>query len=463
MTQAEALDLLVMGENIFLTGQAGSGKTYLLNKYVGFLKKNKIPVAVTASTGIAATHIGGITIHSWSGIGIKNTLSEKHLLRIISNPRIRIQIESAKVLVIDEISMLHSYRLDMINKICKKVRHSEEPFGGLQVIFCGDFFQLPPIDEDGSGEPRFAFRADAWEELNLKICYLDEQHRQWDEDFLRVLNDIRLGELSEFTFETLATRLNKSIEGSILPTKLYTHNADVDAINNFDLGKIAKTEHHFKMESTGDKKLVEALVKGCLAPADLIVKEGAVVMFVKNNQPKGYINGTLGIVCGFDSEDGYPIVQTHAGKKIVATPSSWVLEDNDIVLAEISQVPLRLAWAITVHKSQGMSLDLAEIDLSKSFALGMGYVALSRVRSLGGIKLLGINQMAFMVDKNVGEMDLMFKKMSETGAVELHKLGQNEIKSRQEKYLRGILRGEFNTKSKESAAMDLINKFFGKN
>jgi hypothetical protein len=190
-------------------------------------------------------------------------------------------------------------------------------------------------------------------------------------------------------------------------------------------------------------------MKGCLAPVDLIIKEGAAVMFVKNNQSKGYINGTLGIVVGFDQEDGYPIVQTYSGKRVLASPTSWILENDDIILAEISQITLRLAWAITVHKSQGMSLDLAEIDLSKSFALGMGYVALSRVRALAGIKLLGINQMAFMVDKNIGEMDSLLKKMSDSEVSELSKLGQEEIKVRQEAYLKRILPDEFNTKSKK--------------
>lgn len=461
MTQAQALELLAMGENVFLTGQAGSGKTYILNKYVRFLKKNNIPVAITATTGIAATHIGGITIHSWSGIGIKNSLTPKQLSQILKNPRTQSQIKDAKVLVIDEISMLHSYRLDMVNKICKFVRHSEEPFGGLQVILCGDFFQLPPITEEDFQKSSFAFKAEAWAELNLKICYLTEQHRQQDEEFLQVLNGIRSQDLSERTFELLSSRLNKPIESTITPTKLYTHNTDVDAINNLELSYINSPQKQFAMYTKGEKKLVETLMKGCLAPAELILKVGASVMFVKNNKQKGYINGTLATVVGFDKEDGYPIVKTHSGREITAAPQSWILEDNEIILAEISQIPLRLAWAITVHKSQGMSLDMAVIDLSKSFALGMGYVALSRVRTLSGIKLLGINQMAFRVDAEVSELDFELKEMSEEVVSYLKDLGPKEIKKRQEAYIAGILPEDFNPKSKESAISEIFTKFFG--
>lgn len=459
MTQAEALDLLMMGHNVYLTGQAGSGKTYLLNEYVKFLKKNKVMVAVTASTGIAATHLNGATIHSWSGIGIKKDITEKEIFRLNSNPRIRLRLQSAKVLIIDEISMFHSYLLDMVNRICKVIRNNPQPFGGLQVILCGDFFQLPPVGDENKPETSFAYKSEAWQELNLKICYLDEQHRQWDEEFLKVLNDIRMQTLDESTFEKLSKRKNASLPYNIYPTKLYTHNVDVDAINAFALSKIDKKEFSYEMQSTGNPKLVDVLKKGCLAPGTLVLKEGAVVMFVKNNPGKGYINGTLGKVIEFDS-DKYPVVETYSGKEIVATPTSWTFEENDVVLAEISQVPLRLAWAITVHKSQGMSLDVAEVDLSKSFTYGMGYVALSRLRSLDGLRLLGINQMALKVDNEVAEIDTLFKTLSKQESVELHELGSDEIKLRQKTYLEKILpTGE---DARDDTLKNLFNKFFGR-
>lgn len=449
-----------MGNNIFLTGQAGSGKTYLLNEYVKFLKKNKVGVAVTASTGIAATHLSGSTIHSWSGIGIKKEMTDHDIARLNSNSVARLRIQSPKVLVIDEISMFHSYRLDTVNRVCKIIRNNPLPFGGLQVILCGDFFQLPPISDEGYPRFSFAYKSEAWNELDLKLCYLDEQHRQWDEEFLQLLNDIRSRDVNEGTFEKLSKRINGVLPANVSPTKLYSHNVDVDAINNLELKKINKAEITYQMVASGKKSLVDGLKKGCLAPENLVLKEGAVVMFVKNNPGKGYINGTLGKVVGFDT-DKYPIVKLASGREIVATPSSWILEENDKILAEINQVPLRLAWAITVHKSQGMSLDAAEIDLSKSFDFGMGYVALSRLRSLEGLRLLGINNMAFRVNDEIGEMDLEFKKLSQEAASELKQLGAKEIKLRHNTFLREIISAETDAKSGD-ALNDLFNKFFGK-
>lgn len=459
MTQNEALDLLMTGHNIFLTGQAGSGKTYLVNEYVKFLKKNKIGVSVTASTGIAATHLNGSTIHSWSGIRINKEMTDKDIYRLQANANARARILAPKVLIIDEISMFHSYRLDAVNKVCKVIRNNPEPFGGLQVILCGDFFQLPPVNDEDYPESSFAYKSDSWEELDLRICYLDEQHRQWDEDYLRVLNDIRSREVGEGTFEKLASRINGKIANDVYPTKLYSHNIDVDGINNFELSKINKPEFVYEMQAEGKKELVEALKKGCLAPENLVLKEGAVVMFVKNNPGKGYINGTLGKVIDFDS-DKYPIVETYSGKEVVATPTSWTFEESDVKLAEISQVPLRLAWAITVHKSQGMSLDVAEVDLSKSFTYGMGYVALSRLRSLEGLRLLGINQMALQVDSEVAEIDLVFKEQSKEQASELKKLSGESLKLIQREFLNKILPKEDQLKS-EDTIKALFQKFFG--
>ena len=181
-------------------------------------------------------------------------------------------------------------------------------------------------------------------------------------------------------------------------------------------------------------------------------------MFVKNNPGKGYINGNLGKVVDFDSEK-YPIAETYAGKKVVAHPTNWILEENDVVLAEISQVPLRLAWAITVHKSQGMSLDAAEVDLSKAFSYGMGYVALSRLKSLSGLRLLGINQTALQVDNDIAEIDLVFKKDSRSAATKLNNLSSQELKLRQKAYLNKIFPKDDQLTS-ERTLKNLFNKFF---
>jgi ATP-dependent exoDNAse (exonuclease V) alpha subunit len=405
MTQSEALEILQAGENVFLTGPAGSGKTFVLNKFVRYLKDNKIRVGVTASTGIAATHLGGLTIHSWAGIGIKEFLSRYEIEDLLNNEKVVGRIQAARVLIIDEISMLPPNVLEMVNHVCQAVRQSIAPFGGLQFVACGDFFQLPPITRDG-GPKKFAFESEAWLKAQMKICYLEEQHRQEDEDFLKILNEIRGDKVSAWAREKLNSRLQKKIEGFDKPTKLYTHNLDVDRINKQELGKIIAKPKTYDMTAKGAKNLVENLKRGCLAPEELVLKIGAIVMFVRNKFSGAtpvYVNGTMGTVVGFNGSN-LPIILTRHGK-VEAEKASWTIEDGGGVKAEIIQLPLKLAWAITVHKSQGLSLDCAEIDLSGCFEPGMGYVALSRVRTLDGLKLLGLNELSLKVSERILEFD----------------------------------------------------------
>lgn len=436
MTQNEALDILKLGHNVYLTGPAGSGKTFLLNQYINFLKNKKVGVGITASTGIAATHMNGRTIHSWAGLGIKDEITDDHLLKLLRNINFRIRFLNTKVLIIDEVSMIHSFRLDMVDKVCRAFKNNELPFGGLQVILSGDFFQLPPVCKNGEDDS-FVHTSKAWENMNIKVCYLTEQFRQQDLNFLAVLNDIRSNEISDTSLGLLTSRINKSVASDLTPTKLYTHNVDVDAINNFELKKINSEPKIYTMQCRGEKHLIESLKGGCLAPEELILKKDAVVMFVKNNFDKGYVNGTLGEVIDFDEED-YPVIKTVKGGEIAARPTSWTIEENDTIKAEISQVPLRLAWAITVHKSQGMSLDAAEIDLSKSFTFGMGYVALSRVRTLDGIKLMGLNDLALQINKDVVDLDKQLYQMSETVANDLHKMSWLKKRREQKHFLQKV-------------------------
>lgn len=419
MTQKEALKILKSGRNVFLTGQAGSGKTYVLNEYIGFLRKKKRSVGITASTGIAATHLNGMTIHAWTGMGILNELTEKALKKILRKRRLQGRIRNAQVLIIDEISMLSARRLDIAAEIVRMFRGAWEPFGGMQVVLCGDFFQLPPVnkrDEERTGQ--FAYHSRAWKELNLNVCYLTEQHRQKDVRYLEVLQAIRTNTADEQAWNILKQRFQSEANTR---TKLYTHNIDVDQVNNKELAKLEGEETIFRMHSSGPIALVKVLHKNCLANEVLGLKERALVMFLRNNIDKGYVNGTLGVVEGFN-EEGYPIVRTKQKKSIEVLPEEWRIEDEEgKVLAIIQQLPLRLAWAITVHKSQGMTLDTAEMDLSKCFELGMGYVALSRVRTLEGIYLRGINDLALKVSEEAVEMDKEFQRRSEEVAAEFHK------------------------------------------
>lgn len=436
MTQAEALDILKLGHNVYLTGPAGSGKTYLLNKYIKYLRAKDIPVAVTASTGIAATHMNGMTIHSWARLGIKDELSKSDLRKMLHDDRLNRRFSKTKVLIIDEVSMLHSFRLDMVDRVLREFRPNHLPFGGIQVILCGDFFQLPPVSRDG-GSREFVHASQAWQEMDIKVCYLEEQHRQEDQDFLTLLNEIRANDVSQLTQERLNARFQADIPGVSSPTKLYTHNANVEAINDARLEELPGIAEVYDMTSRGDKRLIETLTKSCLAPEELRLKKGAAVMFVKNNFEKGYVNGTLGEVVSFDSERR-PVVKTVRGKKITAVTEQWSVVENERTLASVSQIPLRLAWAITVHKSQGMSLDAAEIDLSRSFEPGMGYVALSRVRTLRGIKLMGANQMALRINEEALQLDGDLRQASQESLTELRRLKKDEMEKSQKGFIASL-------------------------
>ena len=393
-----------MGQNVYLTGSAGSGKTYVLKQYISYLKSLDVEVGITASTGIAATHLEGITIHAWSGLGIRNKLSIVDLDAMEQRSYLWKRFEKVKVLIIDEISMLHHFRLDLVDQVLRHFKRRAEPFGGIQIILCGDFFQLPPIVKNGE-EGKFAFEARAWKEMNMKVCYLHEQHRQSDDQLLTVLNAIRSNTADEDTLEILMSRFKKDVEvgRDIEPTKLYTHNRDVESINQTELSKLRGPYKIYAMESRGKGPILEILKKSILAPEQLILKEGTRVLFVKNNFEAGYVNGTLGTVIGFEAAG--PVVETLSGKRIVVSPATWIVEEDGKMKAEVTQLPLRLAWAITVHKSQGMSLEAAEIDLTNSFERGMGYVALSRLTSLEGLKLLGLNNIAMSVSEEILEFD----------------------------------------------------------
>jgi hypothetical protein len=442
MTQKEALDILKTGRSAFLTGAAGSGKTHVLREYIKYLNEHEVPVGITASTGIAATHMGGVTIHAWSGIGVRAALGDADIDAIVEKQYLRSRFDKAGVLIIDEVSMLHHFRLDLVDRVLRKAKGVDEPFGGIQVVFCGDFFQLPPVARMGEEPARFAYHSEAWKALNPAILYLHESHRQEDEAFLRVLHAIRAGDAAEDWSgigETLMDRFKAEVEGNVPPTKLYTHNKDVDAENERELDTLPGEASEFYMDSRGREMVVATLKKGCLAPEVLRLKPGAKVMFVKNNFEAGYANGTLGIVkkCSSQGGDGEVgtgeiVVETSSGQEIVVEPEAWSVEDGGKLIAEINQFPLRLAGAITIHKSQGMSLDAAEVDLSNTFERGMGYVALSRVRTLGGLSIKGMNPTALAIHEEALEIDRAFKDASEEALVWLEELGEKGKKAAQE-------------------------------
>jgi ATP-dependent exoDNAse (exonuclease V) alpha subunit len=410
MIQKRALELLKEGNNVFLTGPAGSGKTFVLQEFIQWLKQENKDVAITASTGIAATHIEGTTIHSWAGIGIKDTLTDVDRLLMQKRPYLHERFLDTEVLIIDEVSMLDGKRLDLINEVCQLFKRSIRPFGGMQIVLCGDLFQLPPITKKGQN-PDFVFYSSAWKNSELKVCYLSEQYRQSDEKLSKILAELRENSVTQSSKDILMERSNMVDDFIDYSTKLYTHNVNVDEMNQKHLHELDGRKKTFYLSAEGEEKVIEKAIKGCLAPEELDLKEGAVVMFVKNNYGKGYVNGSMGIVVGY-SVAGFPIVQLKNGKEIEAVPESWSVREGEEVLSEIEQVPLRLAWAITIHKSQGMTLDAAQMDLSRCFEPGMGYVALSRLKSLDGLYLIGINDQALKINEEVLRYDASLKQDS---------------------------------------------------
>ena len=492
MRQSSALDILKTGQNVFLTGSAGSGKTYTLNQYIDYLRARRVPVAVTASTGIAATHMNGTTIHSWSGIGIKDELTDRDLSTLSRKQFLADRLKDTAVLVIDEISMLHAKQLNLVSQVLKHIRKNDKAFGGIQVVVAGDFFQLPPIGSKGeTNREKFAFMSEAWLDAKFHICYLSEQHRQVSDaangglDLDDILNQIRRQEVTFEAIAALEATYDQSVD--IKRTRLYTHNLNVNKINDKELASLDGEMMRFEATATGDSKLVETLKKTVRTQDELILKVGAKVMFIKNNAELGVSNGTMGELIGFaavkiddkDSSDALieddssddvdeeaagekttkgkksaakkdkekpkskkpttqkmPVVRLNSGREVIAEPEEWIIEDETgDVLASYLQVPLCLAWAITIHKSQGMTLDAAEIDLSRTFELGQGYVALSRLKSLSGLQLLGMNDMSLQLDPLARGADKRFLVLSEEADANYAMLDEESMQQAHEKFV----------------------------
>ncbi|WP_413519834.1 AAA family ATPase [Psychrobacter glacincola] len=492
MRQSSALDILKTGQNVFLTGSAGSGKTYTLNQYIDYLRARRVPVAVTASTGIAATHMSGTTIHSWSGIGIKDELTDRDLTNLSRKQFLADRLKDTAVLIIDEISMLHAKQINLVSQVLKHVRKNDKAFGGIQVVVAGDFFQLPPIGSKGeSNREKFAFMSEAWLDAKFHICYLSEQHRQVSEaangglDLDDILNQIRRQEVTFEAIAALEATFDQNVD--IKRTRLYTHNLNVNKINDKELADLSGEMMRFEATSVGDTKLVETLKKTVRTQDDLVLKVGSKVMFIKNNTELGVSNGTMGELIGFaavkidDDKDNsddlieaddesidsdktikgkgkkatkdkdsdkkqpktkkpttqkMPVVRLNTGREVIAEPEEWIIEDETgEVLASYEQVPLCLAWAITIHKSQGMTLEAAEIDLSRTFELGQGYVALSRLKSLAGLQLLGMNDMSLQLDPLARGADKRFLVLSDEADANYAMLDEESMTQAHEKFI----------------------------
>lgn len=430
--QRAVFDCASQGRSVFFSGSAGTGKSLLLRHIISRLREQYTEegqVAVCAATGIAAVNIGGTTVHSWAGVGIGEG-SPDSLLESVSKRHRTVKCWTrARALVIDEISMLDGALLDALEFIARKVRCNERVFGGLQLVLCGDFFQLPPI---GLGKGKhWCFMATSWEKLVPQEQQFVLQHvfRQSEASFVALLDEVRYGgKLSPQTCNVLKATANNTFGGGIEPTRLCSMNVDVDLLNETRLEKLSGQLMSFAAADGGQQPYLSQIQKNCTAPDTLKLKVGAQVMLLKNiDAASGLVNGARGIVQGFEQghgkpgllgklereqEPGLPIVAMHTvstsanGGGIVTRTiqrEEWTVEVSGKVVAQRQQIPLRLAWAISIHKSQGMTIDALEADLGSIFEYGQAYVALSRATSLARLRVLNFDANRVKSDPQVVE------------------------------------------------------------
>ena len=386
MTIEEQFDSLVAaGENVFLTGAGGTGKTTLTRRMIA---RDPDRFAVTASTGIAALNAGGSTLHRWSGmmLGPRDGESDEHCLAdLMNDPRRSVwkgfeRIRSCQSLVIDEISMLNGRTLDFLDFMCRKLRRNDIPFGGIQIIVVGDHCQLPPVTKNGHYD--WSFQSKAWKEAQIKVVHLTEVKRQNDMEFVRALSEFRIGVMGSASANLLRSRIARFPDANL--TRIFSHNAMVDKWNDYRLGEIESEPTVFEAELTGPESQQQFLIKNLSAPRQLVLKKSARVMFVVNSTEGGYVNGQTGVVADLGSRR---ILVESNGRLMTVEPFKWQFDSKDKTSATFTQFPLRLASAITVHRSQSLTLDSAYIDVRAAREPGQAYVALSRVRTLSGLHL----------------------------------------------------------------------------
>ena len=380
------LDLATAGENTFLTGPAGSGKSYLVRDYL----KRHPDTHVVASTGVAALNVGGMTVHRWSGMMLgpaKGQDFEKFYAQLArdAKPNVRAafnRVRGCKRLVIDEISMLSGSAFDYLDFHCRKIRDDKRPFGGIQVIGTGDFLQLPPVRINPAHSYDWAFDSAAWKAARFQTVELRRIMRQDEPDFVAALGKFRRGEIDGETERLLRPRVTTFPARDI--TRLFTHNSMVDRWNDFCLGELPGPESIREADTWGPQSQIDFLEKNLLTPKVLRLKPGAKVMFTVNRPDNGFVNGQTGEVVSI----GITSVVVHTqGKELEVSPYRWRFDSNDKGSAWFEQLPLRLANALTIHKAQGLTLDSAFVDVRAAREPGQAYVALSRVRTLAGLHL----------------------------------------------------------------------------
>ncbi|GAB5356326.1 hypothetical protein AAMO2058_000281100 [Amorphochlora amoebiformis] len=379
--QRQVFEAIKGGHNTFFTGCAGTGKSFVLSRILDILPKGgEYGVFKTASTGIAAVHIGGITLHSWAGVRLAreplNELRDK-----ISKDAIE-RLRETRVLIIDEISMIDAEVFDKIEGVARYYNKNDRPFGGIQLVVCGDFLQLPPVGNGGGRN--FAFFSSAWKKCKFKIIELKKIFRQKNIEFQNMLNKIRLGRMTPEVIKMLNSRVKAPIrcENGIKATKLYPTKRQVIHENTGKLKELKSQTHCYQSADGGNPKYLAELMKSCPAPAQLFLKVGAQVMLVKNlDFGSDLVNGSRGVIVRFEKletkflglsapKNMWPLVRFQNGEERLMEPQEWGVEIRDKKMAFRQQVPLILAWALTIHKCQGMTLDSAKISLKNIFEDG---------------------------------------------------------------------------------------------
>ena len=428
--QQIAFDKYVAGENIFITGPGGSGKSALIKLINKHAYDNDKDIQVTALTGCAAVLLNckAKTLHSWAGIGLGNGTIEELIFKIKKNKFSKDVWKKTDVLVIDEVSMFSLKLFNALNAIGKAVRHNNKPFGGIQLIFSGDFFQLPPVGEKEEPETQqFCFESDEWNSTFHRDNQIEffKIFRQKDDLYATILNQIREGKLKRKACDLMLTYVGREKSPDLIaePTKLYPTKNKVQQININKMSKLTGEERRFSMIYLKDMEMTKSekemrryftdkevqlefdyLSSNLICEKEIVLKVGAQVMCVVNKKSdQGDIlicNGSQGIVKEFCCITGFPKVKYNNGIEMLMVPHPWVSEK--IPGIAVSQIPLILSWALTIHKCQGATLDAAEIDVGSGiFECGQTYVALSRVKSLDGLYLTSFDAKRIRINKKV--------------------------------------------------------------